>query len=101
MGGLSRQSSKKYWGWAVLPLRGGNWNDGLASGVFALNLNNPRAATGDNVGFRAALLSSLDVAALRGCIQYREDKGACLHAERQKTGLSWMPRIAWSEIRNT
>ena len=38
-----------------LPFRGGSWWYGAASGVFALNLNNPRAFTANDVGFRAAL----------------------------------------------
>ena len=40
-----------------LPLRGGSWNDGAGAGVFALGLNDPRAASGHNVGFRAAFVS--------------------------------------------
>ena len=39
----------------VLPFRGGDWNDSASAGVFALNLNNPRANSGTDVGFRAAL----------------------------------------------
>jgi len=42
---------------SALPLRGGSWNNGAGAGVFALNLNNPRADSGNNVGFRAAFLS--------------------------------------------
>ena len=78
----------------MLPLRGGNFGNGLASGVFALNVNETRANSYHNVGFRAALLSRSDVTASRGRIQYREDKGAYLHAERQKTRLSWKPKVA-------
>ena len=85
----------------MLPLRGGSFNNGLASGVFALNMNNSRAISTNDVGFRAALLSRSDVTALRGRIQYREDKGVRLHAERQKTRLLWMPIVAYGEVRNT
>jgi len=67
-----------------LPLRGGEWNNGAAAGVFALNLNNPRTNISTNIGFRSALLSKSDVVALRGCFQHGENKGACFHAERQK-----------------
>ena len=91
--GLSQQSNKNI-GNRTLALRGGNFNNGASAGVFALNMNNTRADAGNNIGFRAALLSQPDAAALRGCFQCREDKGACFHAERQKTGLSWKPIIA-------
>ena len=40
-----------------LPLRGGNYGNTTGAGVFALNLNNTRGNSGDNVGFRSALLS--------------------------------------------
>ena len=39
----------------ILPFRGGDWDDSASAGVFALYLNNHRAASGPNVGFRAAL----------------------------------------------
>jgi sulfatase modifying factor 1 len=68
-----------------LPFRGGNWANGVAAGVFALRMNNTRANSDNNIGFRAALLSKPDAADLRVCFQRREDKGACFHAERQKT----------------
>lgn len=38
-----------------LPIRGGNWNNGVNAGVFALNLNNARSNTSTNIGFRPAL----------------------------------------------
>jgi hypothetical protein len=68
-----------------LPFRGGSFNNGVAAGVFALNLNNPRANSNNNIGFRAALLSKPEVITSRGCIQCREDKGVRFHAGRQKT----------------
>ena len=40
----------------ITRLRGGNWNNGSNAGVFALNLNNLRSNSNNNVGFRAALL---------------------------------------------
>lgn len=69
----------------MLPYRGGNWTNGVSAGMFALNLNNPRAKSGNNIGFRAALLSKPEVITSRGYIQCREDKGVRLHAGRQKT----------------
>lgn len=34
-------------------ISGGNWNNGSNAGVWALNLNNVRGNSNDNVGFRA------------------------------------------------
>ena len=36
----------------VMPIRGGNWNNGANAGLFALNLNNPRSNVNTNIGFR-------------------------------------------------
>lgn len=41
-----------------LPIRGGNWNNGANAGLAALNLNNSRANTNTNIGFRPAFGSS-------------------------------------------
>jgi len=41
-----------------MAIRGGNWNNGANAGVFALNLNNERANTNSNIGFRPALYNS-------------------------------------------
>lgn len=38
-----------------LPFRGGNWNNGSQTGVFALNLNNARSYASASIGFRPAL----------------------------------------------
>ena len=40
-----------------LPLRGGTWYDSSRAGVFALNLNNPRAYSSWFVGYRAAFVN--------------------------------------------
>lgn len=37
----------------MCPIAGGNWNNGTNAGVWALNLNNVRGNSNDNVGFRA------------------------------------------------
>ena len=63
---------------SALPLRGGNWNDQSRAGVFALNLNNPRANSGSNIGFRAAFLSG----------QIHGAQGPRARAERQKGPVS-------------
>ncbi len=39
-----------------MPLRGGDWNNGAAAGVFAFNLNNRRSNSYHNIGVRAAFL---------------------------------------------
>lgn len=41
----------------MCPISGGNWNDASNAGVWALNLNNARDTTNDNVGFRADSIS--------------------------------------------
>ena len=40
-----------------IPIRGGNWNNGSNAGVAALNLNNLRSNSNNNIGFRPALTS--------------------------------------------
>ncbi len=40
-----------------VPVRGGDWNNGTAAGVFAFNLNNRRSNSYHNIGVRAAFLS--------------------------------------------
>jgi len=37
----------------MLPIAGGNWNNGVIAGVWALNLNNSRTNSNHNNGFRA------------------------------------------------
>ena len=74
---------------SMLPLRGGSyWDNQARAGVFALNLNEPRANSNADIGFRAAFLSLSDAQGLRAKGQSRETKGACLPADlngRQKT----------------
>lgn len=58
-------------------IRGGNWNNGANSGVFALNFNNPRSNSNVNIGGRPALpFAGYEYIALRGYIGARA-KGAC------------------------
>lgn len=37
----------------MCPISGANWNNGSNAGVWALNLNNVRGNSNNNVGFRA------------------------------------------------
>jgi hypothetical protein len=53
----------------MCPISGGNWNNGATAGVWALNLNNVRSNSNDNVGFRA------DSATLQNAIAYSRAKG--------------------------
>ena len=63
----------------TLPLRGGSFNGNQTrAGVFALNLNEPRANSNHNIGFRAAFLSG----------QIPEAHGLRARAERQKGPVS-------------
>ena len=48
---------RKTGGEPTLPLRGGDWANAARAGVFALNLNNPRANSNGNIGFRAAFVN--------------------------------------------
>ena len=36
----------------MVPIRGGNWNNGSNAGVFNLNLNNARSNSNTNIGAR-------------------------------------------------
>jgi retron-type reverse transcriptase len=57
------------------PIRGGNWNNGVNAGLSALNLNNSRVNTNNNIGFRPAL----DYARSsnpNGCCQCENEKDA-------------------------
>ena len=92
----------------MLPLRGGSyWDNQARAGVFALNLNESRANSNADIGFRAAFLSPPDAQGLRVKGQSRETKGTCLPAGlngRQKTKPSWIPPVAGQspgESRNT
>lgn len=37
----------------LCPISGGNWNNAANAGVWALNLNNVRTNSNNNIGFRA------------------------------------------------
>jgi hypothetical protein len=41
----------------MCPISGGNWNNASNAGVWALNLNNVRGNSNNNVGFRADSVS--------------------------------------------
>jgi len=41
----------------MCPIAGGNWNNATAAGVWALNLNNVRGNSNNNVGFRSDSIS--------------------------------------------
>lgn len=72
----------------IVSNRGGNYGNGSNAGSFYLNLNNSRTTSNTNLGFRAALLLWSDAANLWVRGQYREDKGACSHAGRQKIKMA-------------
>jgi len=48
-------------------IRGGNWNNGMNAGVFALNLNNAPSNVNTNIGFRLATGES-EVLRIHGCV---------------------------------
>jgi len=67
-----------------LPLRGGYWHLGAHAGVFNLSLNNVRANSNNNIGFRSALFSLSEVIFPREYNQYGENKGTYFHANKAK-----------------
>ena len=79
-----------------LPIRGGNWNNGANAGLAAVNLNNSRANTNTNIGFRPAFGRS-QKAAPHGASLSALSKGCrCLghcrkteQAERRAALLNW------------
>jgi hypothetical protein len=59
----------------MAPISGGNWNNSSNAGVWALNLNNDRANSNNNIGFRS------DSASPRNRQRYGGTKGgAFLHS---------------------
>lgn len=80
-----------------LPYRGGNWNNAASAGVFALNLNNPRSNSNDNIGFRSALASPVMSHILKGVRTAHEVKGMHLPAkairQRQNIELLWRQQV--------
>ena len=67
----------------MVPIRGGNWNNGANAGVFYLNLNNARSNSNTNIGARP---DSVHLAASNGMVEQRE-------------ALSGKPRLAKSAYR--
>ena len=53
-----------------MPICGGNWNNTGNAGVFNVNLNNTRANSNSNIGFRSALPSMSESGRLRTSRQY-------------------------------
>ena len=45
----------------LCPISGGNWNNTTNAGVWALNLNNARTNSNDNMGARADLATHLTI----------------------------------------
>jgi len=54
--------------------RGGNWDNGVQAGVFALNLNNTRSNVNPNIGFRAALPETSEKIAAHGQLSRAQAK---------------------------
>jgi retron-type reverse transcriptase len=68
----------------MLPIRFGNWNNGLEAGLFNLNLNNDRSNTNTNIGARPALGDRQKQQAHRTCWQNTPQKDA-LSSARART----------------
>lgn len=65
-------------------IAGGNWNNTTIAGVWALNLNNNRTNSNDNIGGRADLASHLT--ARQGGVEQRETS-SCLGRNPQITAF--------------
>lgn len=63
-----------------LPIRGSAFNNTSNSGPSALNLNNVRSNSNDNVGFRSALPLCQEAFRLRPKGQYKRVKGVIFHS---------------------
>lgn len=70
-------------------MRGGSWNNSSWAGVFALNFNNPRVLSNDNVGFRAALPLKPDIQSLRVLFQCKRIKGFAPLLNRTKSQVTF------------
>ena len=60
-------------------ISGGNWNNAALSGVWALNLNNARGDSNNNVGFRSDSMQEPETS--EACLAKRESL-SCLSAKR-------------------
>lgn len=63
-----------------LPIRGSSFNNASNSGPSALNLNNPRSNSNDNIGFRSALPLYQEALRLRPQGPYKRVKGVIFHS---------------------
>jgi len=77
----------------MCPLSGGNWNNASDAGVWALNLNNTRSNSNNNVGFRSDSATpralKRDGGAKGGVFLQRAAKSVCFrHSGRSLEGLA-------------
>lgn len=74
----------------MLPLRGGNWNNGSNAGLFALNLNNERSNSNSNIGFRPDCITLVEafIVRIKRCMLYRvEIRPVSLIKDKVSAGL--------------
>lgn len=80
----------------MCPIVGGSWNNTSNAGVWALNLNNTRSNTNNNVGFRADSISPhgsmLDRSGIKGDA-FRRVAAALATAKSVCFGDSGRPRV--------
>lgn len=76
------------------PNRGGTYNNTSNAGPFALNLNNNRANTNANIGFRSAL-PPVRCCELMGLLPVRGEKGARPRTLREQ-GEKYLAAYAFS-----
>jgi len=78
----------------MVPIRGGNWNNGSNAGVFNLNLNNARSNSNTNIGARP------DSESPRNRQRYGGAKGGAFRHFGAKSAfrrLSGRPATSWLE----
>jgi len=73
-----------------MALRGGNWNNGVQAGVFALNLNNLRSNTNTNIGFRPALYDSQKAMRPRDIVQCNKQRAPDPRPSAEIVKQAWM-----------
>jgi len=67
-----------------LPIAGGNWNNGGNAGLAALNCNNERSNTNNNIGFRPALGATSEGATATAARPAHPSKGRSILGQAPK-----------------
>lgn len=74
-------------------ISGGNWNNGSNAGVWALNLNNDRGNSNDNIGFRADSWPGMPHAATADRQRGSPRRGWCRNLPLQRPSVARTPAL--------